>query len=48
MKFVDEYRDPELGKRLIDRIHHHSTKPIRLMEFCGGHTVSIFKHGLRQ
>ena len=48
MKFVDEYRDPELAKRLIDRIHRHSTKPTRLMEFCGGHTVSIFKHGIRQ
>ena len=48
MKFVSEYRDSELGKRLIDRIHHHSTKPIRLMEFCGGHTVAIFKHGIRQ
>ncbi|MFC2041425.1 hydrogenase formation protein HypD [Chloroflexota bacterium] len=48
MKFVDEYRDPELAKRLIDRIHRHSTKPARLMEFCGGHTVSIFKHGIRQ
>ncbi len=48
MKFVDEYRDPELGKKLIDRIHHHSTKPARLMEFCGGHTVAIFKHGIRQ
>ena len=48
MKFIDEYRNPELGKRLIDRIHHRSTKPIRLMEFCGGHTVAIFKHGIRQ
>ncbi|MFC2017251.1 hydrogenase formation protein HypD [Chloroflexota bacterium] len=48
MKFIDEYRDPELGKRLIDRIHQHSTKPIRLMEFCGGHTVAIFRHGIRQ
>jgi len=48
VKFVDEYRDPELAKRLIDRIHRHSTRPIRLMEFCGGHTVAIFKHGIRQ
>jgi len=48
MKFVDEYRDPEVVKKLVDRIHRHSTKPIRLMEFCGGHTVSIFKHGIRQ
>jgi len=48
VKFIDEYRNPELGKRLIDRIHHHSTKPTRLMEFCGGHTVAIFRHGIRQ
>ena len=48
MKFSEEYRDPELAKKLIDRIHHHSTRPARLMEFCGGHTVAIFKHGIRQ
>jgi len=48
VKFIDEYRDRELAKRLVARIHHQSTKPIKLMEFCGGHTVAIFKHGLRQ
>jgi len=48
VKFLDEYRDPELAKRLIARIHLHSAKPTRLMEFCGGHTVAIFKHGIRQ
>ena len=48
MRFVDEYRDARLGKRLIERLHHRSTKPVRLMEFCGGHTVTIFKHGIRQ
>ena len=48
MRFVDEYRNSELGKRLVDRIHRRSKKPIRLMEFCGGHTVTIFKHGIRQ
>ena len=48
MKFVEEYRDPELGKKLLERIRRDSHKPIRLMEFCGGHTVAIFKHGLRQ
>jgi hydrogenase expression/formation protein HypD len=48
MRFIDEYRNSELGKRLVDRIHRRSRKPIRLMEFCGGHTVTIFKHGIRQ
>jgi hydrogenase expression/formation protein HypD len=48
VKYIDEYRQPELAKKLIDRIHRRSTKPIQLMEFCGGHTVSIFKYGIRQ
>jgi hydrogenase expression/formation protein HypD len=48
LKFADEYRDPELAKHLLDRIRRRSSKHIRLMEFCGGHTVAIFKYGLRQ
>ncbi len=48
MKYVQEYRDPELAKKLLERIHKYSKKSIRLMEFCGGHTVAIFKHGIRQ
>jgi hydrogenase expression/formation protein HypD len=48
LKYVNEYRDPELGKKLLERIERNSQKHIRLMEFCGGHTVAIFKHGLRQ
>jgi hydrogenase expression/formation protein HypD len=48
LKFVNEYRDPALGKKLLERIRRNSHKPIRLMEFCGGHTVAIFKYGLRQ
>ena len=48
MKFISEYRDAEVGKRLVARIRQRSTRPARLMEFCGGHTVSIAKHGIRQ
>ncbi len=48
MKFLNEFRDPELGRKLIERIRRRSTRPARLMEFCGGHTVAIFKHGIRQ
>jgi len=48
MKFISEYRDAELGKSLIARIKERSTRPARFMEFCGGHTVSIAKHGIRQ
>ena len=48
MKYINEFRDAELGKSLIARIRQRSTRPARLMEFCGSHTVSIAKHGLRQ
>ncbi|MFH0811981.1 MAG: hydrogenase formation protein HypD [Pseudomonadota bacterium] len=48
MKFLDEYRNSELCKRLAERILHQPFKKVRLMEFCGGHTVAIMKYGLRQ
>lgn len=48
MRFIDEYRNAEIGKSLLERIRQRSQKPTRLMEFCGGHTVSILKHGIRQ
>jgi hydrogenase expression/formation protein HypD len=48
MKYVDEFRRSETGIKLLDRIARVSTKPARLMEFCGGHTVAIFKYGIRQ
>ena len=48
MRFVDEFRESKTGKKLLDSIAHRSKKPVRLMEFCGGHTVAIFKYGIRQ
>ncbi len=48
IKHAEEYRDPEIAKELIRRIKNTSKKPIRLMEVCGTHTMSIFKSGIRQ
>ena len=50
MKYLDEYRDPQLAKSLIEGLRHRSFSKgeIRLMEICGTHTVSIFRSGLRQ
>lgn len=49
MKYVDEFRDGELItgaareiRRLADPAHHY-----RIMEVCGGHTHSIYRHGLK-
>ncbi len=41
------YRDPDLSRKLSREIHRISQRPIRLMEVCGTHTVSIFRHGIR-
>ena len=48
MKFVDEFRDADRALQVIEYIHNTSRRQTRLMEFCGGHTVSIMKNGIRQ
>ncbi|MCX6002991.1 MAG: hydrogenase formation protein HypD [Chloroflexi bacterium] len=48
MRFVVEFRDGELAEGLITSIRRTSKRKVRFMEFCGGHTVSIFKYGIRQ
>jgi hydrogenase expression/formation protein HypD len=47
MKYVEEYRDPHLARHLIHKIAAIFTPPIRIMEVCGTHTVSIFRSGIR-
>ena len=46
MKYIDEYRDREKVEALAGLIHKTATKPIRLMEVCGGHTMSIHRFGI--
>jgi len=41
------FRDPGLARTLIDAIHATAKSPVKLMEVCGTHTVSIARHGLR-
>ncbi len=48
MKFIDEFRRLELAQGLAGRIRQNSKRRARFMEFCGGHTVTILKHGIRQ
>ncbi|HMQ29831.1 MAG TPA: hydrogenase formation protein HypD [Chloroflexaceae bacterium] len=47
MKYVDEYRDPELARTIAAEIAKLSAgQPLKLMEVCGGHTHTIYKHGV--
>ena len=41
------FRDPVIARKLIDAIQATATKPVKIMEVCGTHTVAIAKNGLR-
>ena len=54
MKYADEFRDPELARslvaeitRLADRLAAGRSRPLQVMEVCGGHTHTIFRYGLK-
>ena len=48
MKFVDEFRDAELGRALAGEIlvAVEPGRHYKVMEVCGGHTHSIYKYGV--
>jgi len=46
MKYIDEYRQSDLARKLADKITHLTDQPLKLMEVCGGHTHTIFKYGI--
>ncbi len=48
MKYLTEFRNQELASGLLKQIARRKVSSARIMEFCGGHTVTIFRHGLRQ
>ncbi|MEO5883504.1 MAG: hydrogenase formation protein HypD [Caldimonas sp.] len=53
MKYVDEFQDPLAARALLQRIDllapqiaRGRTRPLQVMEVCGGHTHTIFKYGI--
>ena len=55
MQYVDEFRDPHKARMLVQqintllpRISVVRTRPLQIMEFCGGHTHTIFRYGIEQ
>ncbi|HIE56016.1 MAG TPA: hydrogenase formation protein HypD, partial [Chromatiaceae bacterium] len=56
MKYVDEFRDPDKARHLLAQINalqetisaDVTQQPLQIMEFCGGHTHTIFRYGLEQ
>jgi hydrogenase expression/formation protein HypD len=48
MKYLDEFSNPDLAKKLLDQIHAATTGKWAMMEVCGGQTHSIIRHGIDQ
>lgn len=47
MKCADEFRSREITAPLVEEIANSLERPVRIMEVCGTHTMSIFRHGIR-
>ncbi len=48
MKYIDEYRDPQLALKLLEEIRRKTTRHWTIMEICGGQTHSIIRNGIDQ
>jgi len=48
MKYLDEFRNPEIVKKILDELESVVTREWVIMEICGGQTHSIMKNGLHQ
>ena len=50
MKWVTEFRDGALARNVADALRREvrADRSYRIMEFCGGHTHSLWRYGLMQ
>lgn len=48
MKYLDEFRDPDLAHKLLAQIAQLATRKWVMMEVCGGQTHSIIRNGIDQ
>jgi hydrogenase expression/formation protein HypD len=46
MELTERFRDPKAARAVVEAIRARSTRPVRLMEFCGGHTHAILRFGI--
>jgi hydrogenase expression/formation protein HypD len=46
VKYLDEYRDEGLARKVVGELARRLTRPWTIMEVCGGQTHSIVKHGV--
>lgn len=48
MKYIDEYRDAEIVRKLSSELHHTVSRNWTIMEICGGQTHSIMRYRIEE
>ncbi|MHB1390339.1 MAG: hydrogenase formation protein HypD [Thermoleophilia bacterium] len=48
LPFLDEFRGAEMARSLLAQLGDRVSRPLRVMEICGTHTMAISRHGIRQ
>ncbi len=46
MKYLDEFRDVTVARKLIEQIRNRVTRPWVVMDVCGGQTHSLVRYGI--
>nr|WP_298354426.1 hypothetical protein [Runella sp.] len=46
MKYLSEFRNPEIVEQYINELHKITTRPWTIMEVCEGQTHSLVKNGI--
>ncbi|UCC78780.1 MAG: hydrogenase formation protein HypD [Candidatus Zixiibacteriota bacterium] len=46
MKYIDEFRDPALARKILAEIESVTTRDWVIMEVCGGQTHALIKNGI--
>jgi hydrogenase expression/formation protein HypD len=46
VRYLDEYRDPQIAHALAAQVARTATKPWVLMEVCGGQTHTLMRYGI--
>ncbi len=46
MKYIDEYRDEAIARKLVEQIGRRLTRHWVLMEICGGQTHTLMRYGI--
>jgi hydrogenase expression/formation protein HypD len=48
VKFLDEFRSRELAVKLVHELSSlvEPGRTVKIMEVCGGHTHTIYRHGI--